>query len=703
MGRLAMRNRLFAMMHQGPRPLCRNRNWLALIMAMSFALSSGAPAAAATGDDPIPGEATKTGKAYTEETKTTTVASEQPQSKLPSAGTLELEEYKKIQPIEVNASQSKLFLIKNKIVRTSIADPGIAEPVVLAENVLVLLGKAPGETTLEIWDDMGGEVHMDVIVNHNSGPLHSLFLETPTSLFEFLRRQRSKRSKESISRGKLEIKECVDPRESKDNIYLGQIAEGLLALSNAVAKPITTYTALAPGTQPAGKKATAKRPIFKPTVDTLSVPGGQTIVITSGFKTNKTTRTLDLFASQSRTFKTKQNLAKLTTTDPAITEPIAISKNEFVLLGKVPGRTTFEMQDIFGNTLATDLNVKKQHGRLLSTLMSFSTIFTKSLNSQRHTAPIPAVVVNELELCEQIPTETITLKPNQPKFFTSRHSLVRTSLADPGHVEKVMLSANQLALIGKRPGRTTVFLWDDAGNLGALNLLVTRDATPEQAAPKSNESNSPQNIPPRQKAPSNNESGRSDSMASSSRIESEIWTGSKKDVISLFIGNGQDCGDSSSGFTDTDALIRLNNEAVIAINATDYARAIELLEKALKWSPTYKTARVNLAIAYNNFGLTLQNKPAAAIPYFHRAIWLDASNETTQQNLNGLMHKLGKDPDSFSDRVALGDEATSHGDTKGSIIEFEAALKMKEDPAVRAKLSEAIKALEKSTQSDTNN
>jgi Flp pilus assembly secretin CpaC len=699
-----MRNRLFAMMHQGPRPLCRNRKRHALIMAMSFALSSGAPAAAATGDDPIPGEATKTGKASTEETKTTTVASEQPQSKLPSAGTLELEEYKKIQPIEVNASQSKLFLIKNKIVRTSIADPGIAEPVVLAENVLVLLGKAPGETTLEIWDDMGGEVHMDVIVNHNSGPLHSLFLETPTSLFEFLRRQRSKRSKEFISRGKLEIKECADPRESKDNIYLGQIAEGLLALSNAVAKPITTYTALAPRTQPAGKKATAKRPIFKPTVDTLSVPGGQTIVITSGFKTNKTTRTLDLFASQSRTFKTKQNLAKLTTTDPAIAEPIAISKNEFVLLGKVPGRTTFEIQDIFGNALATDLNVKKQHGRLLSTLMSFGTIFTKSLNSQRHTAPIPTVVVNELELCEQIPTETITLKPNQPKFFTSSHSLVRTSLADPGHVEKVMLSANQLALIGKRPGRTTVFLWDDAGNLGALNLLVTRDAAPEQAAQKSNKAQSPQHVTPTQKGSGDNVSSPSDSTESSSRLECEIWTGSKKNIVSLVIGDSgsnQDWVNSTSDFSDTASLITLNNEAVIAINATDYARAIKLLEKALKWSPTYKTARINLAIAYNNFGLTLQNKPAEAISYFHRAIYLDASNDTTKGNLEGIIRKLGKNPDSFNDRVALADDALLKNDTRGGIVEYEAALRLKEDQALRAKLSEAIKALEKSTKIGT--
>ena len=61
------------------------------------------------------------------------------------------------------------------------------------------------------------------------------------------------------------------------------------------------------------------------------------------------------------------------------------------------------------------------------------------------------------------------------------------------------------------------------------------------------------------------------------------------------------------------------------------------------------------------------------------------------------LRKLGKDPDSFSDRVALGDEATNHGDTKGSIIEYQAALKLKDEPEVRAKLNEALKKVQNSS------
>jgi tetratricopeptide (TPR) repeat protein len=278
-----------------------------------------------------------------------------------------------------------------------------------------------------------------------------------------------------------------------------------------------------------------------------------------------------------------------------------------------------------------------------------------------------------------------------------------------------MLSATQIALVGKRPGRTSVFLWDDVGNVGALDLQVTKATNSTKADKIGSESgktiasrnvSSQQSLPAKQQISADKANPPSDSTASSSssrsRHECEIWTGSKKDIASLVLGKDQLCNNdyAATGFPDRDALIALNNEAVKAINSTNYARAIELLERALEWSPQYKTALINLGIAYNNFGLSLQNKPAEAIPYFHRAIYLDASNETTQENLNGLIRKLGKDPDSFSDRVALGDEATSHGDTKGSIIEYQAALKLKEEPSVRAKLAAAIANLKKSGMSN---
>lgn len=360
-----------------------------------------------------------------------------------------------------------------------------------------------------------------------------------------------------------------------------------------------------------------------------------------------------------------------------------------------------------GNTLALDLRVEKRFGRLLSTFMIFGNFFKKHLDGRRNTAPFPPVAVKPLELFEQKPSENITFKPYQAQFYNSSHSLVRIALADPGNVEPLMLSATQIALIGKRPGRTTVFLWDDVGNVGALDLQVTKATSATKTDRNGSESgkiiasrnvSNQQSLTATQQISANETNTQSDSTASSSRHECEIWTGSKKDIASLVLGNDQLCNNNytATGFPDSDALIALNNEAVKAINTTNYARAIELLEKALDWSPHYKIALVNLGIAYNNFGLSLQNKPAEAIPYFHRALYLDASNQTTQENLNGLIRKLGKDPDSFSDRVALGDEATNRGDTKGSIIEYEAALKLKDEPEVRAKLNEALKKVQNS-------
>jgi Flp pilus assembly secretin CpaC len=598
-----------------------------------------------------------------------------------NVGVLELEEYRKTQPIEVNASQSKLFLIKNRIVRTSVADPGIAEPVVLGENILVLLGKNRGETTLQVWDDLGGEVHLNVIVHHNSGPLHSLFLETPTTLFDFLRRQRMKRSKAFVSNPKLELKECADPRESKDKTYLEQIATELATLSKVSVSPtISTTDQKLQQAQNISVKSLQTRSKGLPRTDELTVSGGQTVVIASGYKTKEATRTIDLCTSQSRTFRTRQNLAKLTTSDPAIAEPIAISNNEFVLLGKAPGKTTFEVEGASGNALAVTLKVNKPHNKLISSILAISGIFAKkSDNNDR--APLPPVIVDEIELCEQIPTETITLKPYQPKFFNTSDSLVRTSIADPGHVDQVLLSATQTALVGKNPGRTTAFLWDNAGNLGAINLLVTGDQPPKQSGLQSGSKAQP--------SPISNTNDSSILSQTSSKSSCEIWTGSRKDVVSVTSFNHQGFSAKTSDSANRDTLIALNNEAVLALEVFDYAKAIELLEKALTLDPTYKSARENLAITYNNFGLSLQKKPAEAICYFHHAVFLDATNLTTQENLAGIIRKLGKDPNSFSDRLDLGDEALRTQDTKGAIVEYEAALQLREDSAARDSLAKA--------------
>lgn len=88
-------------------------------------------------------------------------------------GTVDLEEVKISNVIDLEVSSSRTFKLRNKIVRTSIADPGVAEPVVVAENQLVLLGKSPGVTSIIIWDDAGNVSYLDLRVSKNYGPVRS--------------------------------------------------------------------------------------------------------------------------------------------------------------------------------------------------------------------------------------------------------------------------------------------------------------------------------------------------------------------------------------------------------------------------------------------------------------------------------------------------------------------------------------------------
>ena len=61
--------------------------------------------------------------------------------------------------------------------RTSISDPAIAEPVVVAENQIVLLGKAPGTATFVLWDDAGNSVAIDLRVTRDYSQLQSSLRE----------------------------------------------------------------------------------------------------------------------------------------------------------------------------------------------------------------------------------------------------------------------------------------------------------------------------------------------------------------------------------------------------------------------------------------------------------------------------------------------------------------------------------------------
>lgn len=139
------------------------------------------------------------------------------------------------------------------------------------------------------------------------------------------------------------------------------------------------------------------------------------------------------------------------------------------------------------------------------------------------------------------------------------------------------------------------------------------------------------------------------------------------------------------------AVIGLNNQGVTALNKKDYETAIAKFEEALAGDPLYSLARDNMGIACNNKGLTLEGDPQQAIKWFERALFYSSTNKTTEANLDGIIHRLGLDPGSFDDRVKLGDQAFNEKRIYGAVVEYRAALNIKPDPDIGAKLAAALK------------
>jgi len=166
-----------------------------------------------------------------------------------------------------------------------------------------------------------------------------------------------------------------------------------------------------------------------------------------------------------------------------------------------------------------------------------------------------------------------------------------------------------------------------------------------------------------------------------------------KRVVSLAFTFGLLSGQCAPVFAaaDPDMLKGLNNDAVKALGQQNYQLAIQKLEQALQLAPGYQTAKNNLAVAYNNYGLVFQNNPNEAIKYFHKACLLDPNNAVSVGNLTGIIQKMGKNPKDFATRVALGDAARKSADFVGAIVEYREALKIKDDAAVHEKLGDVFR------------
>jgi lipoprotein NlpI len=139
----------------------------------------------------------------------------------------------------------------------------------------------------------------------------------------------------------------------------------------------------------------------------------------------------------------------------------------------------------------------------------------------------------------------------------------------------------------------------------------------------------------------------------------------------------------------------LNNQGVVALKKENWHGAFDKFEDALKIDPSYAVARENLAIAHSNYALSLRTKNSVdSLKHFHQAGYLEPKNAFFSTELRAMIKLMGKNPDSFRDRVALGDQAKTDGDTVGAVVEYGAALKLKEDRQIHKKLGDEYRLLD---------
>jgi len=120
-------------------------------------------------------------------------------------------------------------------------------------------------------------------------------------------------------------------------------------------------------------------------------------------------------------------------------------------------------------------------------------------------------------------------------------------------------------------------------------------------------------------------------------------------------------------------------------------------EDALRIDPKFTVARENLAIAHNNYALFLashEHKMDEALKEFHRSIYINP-NMSTNGSMNILIRRyFKKDPNKFSDRISLANKAKTDKDLIGAAVEYNAALKLKDDRDVHKKLGDIYKSLD---------
>jgi|AGTN01.3.fsa_nt_gi hypothetical protein len=420
-----------------------------------------------------------------------------------------LTEHKRNVVVDVNRSEARLIQIRNRVIRTSVSDPRIFEPVVVAENQFYIVGKNPGRATLGIWDDAGCVESIEIRVTKTGSKTPFM---SGLSFFKKLVSHGEKQGLAASPMSKLDFTESA--RKIDKSMFIEE--QGWA----------TSF--------PEWENKKGRRNKIEPRTDTICVPpDGKEIIIRIGTEACQRHRPVDLQASQSRLLKINGRIVETVIKDPDVSEGVVVSENEIVLLGKHPGHTVLAICDEFGNKEALDITVKKPFRSPLGfrftelTTGLIDTIFgAKKRSALRRSSEMP------LDKLEQKVETTIELRESEPKVFRVKNSIVRTVVSDPKVASLSMVSPNEFGLLGRATGNATIFVWDDFGNREAIRVRVTKSSNKASLTAKGKVLSSPNDraVVGKQE-PDKDSLPEADSDLSNGVHLTECWVGNQKDIV----------------------------------------------------------------------------------------------------------------------------------------------------------------------------
>jgi tetratricopeptide (TPR) repeat protein len=135
-----------------------------------------------------------------------------------------------------------------------------------------------------------------------------------------------------------------------------------------------------------------------------------------------------------------------------------------------------------------------------------------------------------------------------------------------------------------------------------------------------------------------------------------------------------------------------NNRGVELGSKGLWTDAIREHEEALNQDPENQTFRMNLSSAHLHYADLLASKKKwyEAISHYREALYADPANMPADSHLDNCLRAIGKNPDDYSVRAALADEADIAGNYPVAIVEYRKCVKMRDNGPSRFRLARVM-------------